>query len=202
MQLLQLTARLDTQPLNKRAPPFLVGLERVRLPAAAVEGKHQLAAQPLAERMLGHEPVEVADELGAASELELGGDPPLEREQPSLLEPLRLGGRERRVLKIRERASTPKAKRLAQAVVCARRVACRRGSAPLLEQRLEPFEIQFARIDSDHIAGRSALDPVCANRSTQAGDVIVECVAGAGRRRCAPQPIDQSIARDRLVGIE
>ena len=43
-----------------------VGLERLGLAAAAVEGEHQLAAEPLAERMLGHERLELAHQLGVA----------------------------------------------------------------------------------------------------------------------------------------
>jgi hypothetical protein len=47
-----------------------------------------------------------------------------------------------------------------------------------------------------------ALDPRSTERSPQAGDVIVDRVRGARRRRFAPQPVDQAIARDGPVRIQ
>src|SRR5438045_3720300 len=84
------------------------GSERIGLPAGAVEAEHQLAEQPLAERMLGDESLQLADKPTAASEFDLGVDARLDGEQPSRLQPLRLGRRKRLVLEIRERASAPK----------------------------------------------------------------------------------------------
>ena len=49
----QLGARLDADLLDERAPGAAVGLERVRLAAAAVQREHQLRAQVLAQRLLG-----------------------------------------------------------------------------------------------------------------------------------------------------
>ena len=52
----------------------LVGLERLGLAAAAVQREHQLAAQVLAQRVLSHQRLELADELGVAAEREVGLD--------------------------------------------------------------------------------------------------------------------------------
>ena len=46
-------ARLDPELVDERAARVLVGLQRVGLAVAAVEREHQLAAQPLAVRVLG-----------------------------------------------------------------------------------------------------------------------------------------------------
>ena len=132
--------------------------------------------------MLGDEPLELADELSTASERELGFDAPLHGEQPSLLQPLRLGRGKRLVLEICERASAPETERLAENGARLRRVARSSGRASLLEQRLEALEIKLIGLDPNQVAGGAALDPRSTERSPQAGDVIVERVRGARRR--------------------
>ena len=59
----------------------LVGVERLGLASRAVEREHQLAAQPLAQRVLGDQRLELADQLSVAAERELGVDAPLERQR-------------------------------------------------------------------------------------------------------------------------
>ena len=51
-QILQRASRLDAELVDERAPRVVVALERLRLAAGAVERKHELAAKPLAERVL------------------------------------------------------------------------------------------------------------------------------------------------------
>ena len=85
MQLLKSRRRLDPELLDERPARVLVRLERLGLPSAAVERKHQLSARPLPERVLAHDRLELADELGGTAELELGLDSLLDRSQPQLL---------------------------------------------------------------------------------------------------------------------
>ena len=61
-----------------------VDLERVGLAARAVEREHQLAAQPLAQRVLVDERFELADELRVAAERELGLGALLDEREPQL----------------------------------------------------------------------------------------------------------------------
>ena len=49
-------------------------MERVGLPAAAVEREHQLAAQTLAKRMFGDERLEFRHQLVMAAERQVGVD--------------------------------------------------------------------------------------------------------------------------------
>ncbi len=102
----QLLARLEAE-LVEREPRLLVGGERVDLPARAVEREHLQPPQPLACRVLAGEPLELADELGVHAELELRLDPILQRREAELLEPARLGLRERLEGEIRQRGATP-----------------------------------------------------------------------------------------------
>ena len=82
MQLAEGRARLDPELVHQRAAGVLVGLERLGLPAGAIEREHQLRAQPLAQRILGDERLQLADELGVAAGLEVGVDALLEHGQP------------------------------------------------------------------------------------------------------------------------
>src|SRR5581483_6028065 len=74
LQLLQRCTRLDPQLVDERAPGCLVRGERLGLAARPVEREHQLAAQALAEGVLGRERVELRDERGVAAEGEVGVD--------------------------------------------------------------------------------------------------------------------------------
>ena len=76
------------EALDERLPRLAVDLERLGLAARAVEREHLLAAQPLAQRVLGDERLELGDERRVPPERELGVDPLLERREPQLLEPL------------------------------------------------------------------------------------------------------------------
>ena len=90
----------------------MVDLERLGLPARAVEREHELAAKPLAKRMLVGEGLELPTSSLCRACLELRLDAVLERREPELLEPpdLLLGKgleaqvRERRAAPERERA--------------------------------------------------------------------------------------------------
>src|SRR5207248_3123914 len=64
LEVAQCGARLDPQLLDERATRVLVRGERLALPPTAVEGQHELAAQPLAQRMVGDEALQLADNTG------------------------------------------------------------------------------------------------------------------------------------------
>src|SRR5439155_1584604 len=88
-------------------PRLTVDLERVRLPACAIEREHQLAAQALPKRVLRDERLQLADELLVAAKREIGVDTVGERRQVNLLESPDLRLRKGLVGEIRERRSAP-----------------------------------------------------------------------------------------------
>ena len=71
MHAAQERARLEAQLLDEELAALAVGLERLRLPAGAVEGEHELGAQPLAQRMRADERLELADDLRVRADREL-----------------------------------------------------------------------------------------------------------------------------------
>ena len=74
LELAQQRARLEPELLIQRTPRFSVDLERVCLAAGAVESEHELAARALVEWALGDRRLQLEDELGVPSQLELGVD--------------------------------------------------------------------------------------------------------------------------------
>ena len=114
LELPQALARLQAELIYQRPAPFLVGLQRLGLPPGAVEGEHELSPEPFAERVLGDERLQFADELMVASELEVCFDPLLLSREAELVEPgdLRLG--EIRVSKLGQCGASPQSERLSQ----------------------------------------------------------------------------------------
>ena len=94
LELAQPLSRLDPELLDQRPARVLVGLQRVGLAVGAVEGEHQLRAQPLAVGVLADQGLELADDLGVATERELRLDELLQRRDPQVLEPGDLALRE------------------------------------------------------------------------------------------------------------
>ena len=71
LELAQLGRRLDPE-LVERGSSRPVGLQRLLLPTAAIEGQHLLTAEALPERMLRDERLQLAQYDVVAAERELG----------------------------------------------------------------------------------------------------------------------------------
>jgi hypothetical protein len=113
LESLQRTAGLDPELVDQSAASLLVARQRLRLAAATVERQHQLALQPLTERMLADQRVKLAHERCVLAEGEVGVDPILQRRQACLLEPRDRCLRERLVCKILKRRPAPERQRVA-----------------------------------------------------------------------------------------
>jgi len=77
---------------GERLATPVIDLERFGVAGGSVEGEHQLPAQPLAVPVLGHERLELADQLAVVPEREIGLDPVLECCRPELLKTCNLRG--------------------------------------------------------------------------------------------------------------
>ena len=94
-------------------PP--VGPQRLALAPDAVEREHQLAPEPLAQRMLGDERLRARPTTSPARPSARSASMPLlERSQPQLVEPRGLDRRERFVGEVGERRPAPEGQCLAQ----------------------------------------------------------------------------------------
>ena len=144
---LQGRARLDPEPLDERGARGGVDPERLGLPPRAVQREHELPARALPQRVLLHEPLELADHLRVTPECEVGVDPVLERGEPQLLEAgdHRLG--ERLEGEVAERRAAPQRERAPQARRPGLGVAVREGAAALRRQELEAVQIDLLGVD-------------------------------------------------------
>ncbi len=193
---LQRGVGLQAELVVEPPPKAGVGGQRVRLPAAAVQGEHQLPAQPLAQRVLGAQRLELADDLGVGAAAEVGVDPLLERSQPELDEPGDLGPGERLEGQIGERLAAELAEGLAQRGGGRRRVAGVQELAPPGEPRLEAVEVELPRLHDQGVARRPGHERV-AEAPPEPRHVGVHRRRGARRRLGAPQGVDQLVDRHR-----
>jgi hypothetical protein len=121
----------------------LVGLERLGLAARAVEGEHQLAAEALAEWMVGDERLELSDEVGVTTEREVGLDQVFEGDETKFFESGSFASAERLRGELGQGGATPKFERPAKRLGSCRRLpADERLMAPR-ELALEAMEVEL-----------------------------------------------------------
>jgi hypothetical protein len=73
-ELLESRTGLDSELVHEHSAGSLVGLQRLRLPAGAIQRRHQIPPQAFAERVLGDQFLELPDQLVLAAECEVGVD--------------------------------------------------------------------------------------------------------------------------------
>ena len=112
LETLELIVRFQPELLVQQPPARAVGLESVCLAAAPVQREHELASQPLAQRMSRHQRLELGNELRRSTHCQVRVDPILDRSEPELVESRDLALCEVLVCKVGERASSPQSERL------------------------------------------------------------------------------------------
>ena len=190
MELAQLPARLDAELVDERPSGGLVDVERLGLPTAPVEREHQQRAEPLTQRMLGGERLELRDQVWPATEREICLDPFLENRQPPFLEAADLLPRETGVGDVGQGRATPQREGVDQL------------PAPLAGEALETLGVELVGFDPDRVPGRPGRDPVPAQPSPEVGDVHLKRLLGGVRRALLPQGVDQPVPRHDLIGME
>ena len=107
LELLEARPRLDAEGLDQLGARRAVDVERLDLPAGAVERDHQQLAQALAQRVLGGQLAQLGNDRGVAAERELRLEPASTRGQPQLLEPRDRPLGERLVREVGQRGAAP-----------------------------------------------------------------------------------------------
>jgi hypothetical protein len=194
----QLGAGLDAELVDQRAARVAVDVERLRLAAAAIERQHQLATRAFAERVLGHERLELPDELGMTARLQVGVHAVLERGEPQALEAGDLRSREVLVREVCERRPAPHRERLAQPS----RRALRGRFARLGNDPLEARPVELVRLDAQQVAGLARDESPLAELFAQARDVDLNAFRRRARRLFRPKLVDQPRHRDDLVRVQ
>ena len=210
LELLERRAGLDPELLRERPPGVGVGVERVRLTAAAVEREHLLPAQALAQGMAANHRLELGGDLAVTAEREIRLDAILERRQPELLERTRRALCERLAREIGQRCAAPERERLAQVARRGLRAAGDELLARTPDRRFEAVEVELPRSDVEDVPGRprdehaalAARRPLGLDQLAQLRDVAVQCRDGGARRLVAPQLVDEAIGGHDLIGLE
>ena len=198
LQALQLGSRLDADLLDQGGARLHVGLERVRLASAAIQREHPLGVQALAQRVLGQQRVNLTEDLLVAAGGQVGIDGQLGGRQPQLLQPPDLGARERLRGDVGQRLAAVQRQRQSRRVAGA--TAPGLADQPLEAQRVDQLAIdpQLVRAPARHDL-RAA---VGGDHLAQSQDVVLDHLGRARRRLLAPQPFDQPVGRDEVIGLE
>ncbi len=151
-------------PRSERVAGLLVGLERLGLASRAVEGEHQLVPEALPQRLLRPPgPAARPTSSACAAELQVRRDPVLVRGRAQFVEPRDLALAERLIREIGQRLTAPQAQRLGQRGGPGARIARRQRPAALGDERLEPAQVELARLQLQLVArtdaSRSAASP-------------------------------------------
>jgi hypothetical protein len=194
LELLQGSARLQTELVAKPGDAPLIGGERIGLSTRSIEREHELLQQVLAEGMLGTETFDLRHDLPVAAERQVGVDPCLVRVQDALLKESHLRHSPRLELQIGERRTPHKAECLAEQGGRLLRVGCSR----LPHEAVEPFEVGLTLTDDELVATLTRRDPVAAERTPEVGDVHLHTLGRVRRRVVRPDRLDEAIRRDRM----
>ena len=150
---------LQAELLVEDFPGRSIRLEGLGLAASAVQRQDELATQPLAQRMLRHEGLELANQLGVPSAGEVGVDAVLEQcDRSSSSRPISPCANDS---KAKSASAGP---RQTASASCRRSAACRGSSVdsasrPSRAEVLAPVQIQFARLHMQQIAIRLRHEP-------------------------------------------
>ena len=134
-----------------------------------------------------------------AAEREIGLEAQLERREAQRLEPADLVLGERLVLEVGERRAPPERECLAKHIV--RLPGRTRGEQlpALVEQTLEPLQVESTRLEPEPVPRRPRLDDRLAEQLTQLRDVHLHGLDGGRRRLLAPELVDEPRRRHDLV---
>ena len=121
------------------------------------------------QRVLGHQRLELGEDLGVAARRQVLRDRQLPRAQPQVLEAPHLGRRERLIGEVRERRAAPQLQRLAR--------------APLPDQVLEAHDVQPVAVELQLVAAPAGDDlrPAPGQHAAQVGDELLDHLGPARR---------------------
>src|SRR6266516_5594947 len=181
LELLQLWAGLEPELLAERPAGLAVRLQRVRLPAGAVEGAHQLSLQPLAEWVFADELLELRDDLGVAACGEIVLDAVLEHGEPLFLEAAARLVRESLISQVEEWRPTPERQRLV--------------ASAFLRQAFESLQVELSLLDAGQIARTACHDAAVPELPPQVRNRVLEDLRSRRRGSFVPERVDQPPAR-------
>ena len=199
VELLELRGRIDAQLLAQELLGRSKGLEGPGLPPRPIPGQHEMGPQPLPERMLDGQPLQVGQGLGVLADGESSPHEVLERGLAELLEAGHLPHQGWRVRQVAEGRPPPQLERVAQGGCGLARFDGELPAGPA-EELLEPKDVDFVGFGVQHVPRGPTLDPIGPQRGAQVRHVALDGVAGGLRRLAVPHPVDQVLHGEHAVG--
>ena len=202
LQLTQLLAGFQTQLLDQHLAAPAEDLERVGLAPRAIEGEHQLATQPLAQRVLGNRGGELADQLAVPAEAQLDVEALLQGGHLVLGDPV--GGRAHYVaVDALQRRPTPERQRRPVPIG---RLAENLGLAGRVHAALVAVQVEAVRRDAQQVTGRPRLDrvgqAVLTEQPAQRGNGVLNLGTAGRGRRFAVDRLGEPAQRDHPAGLQ
>ena len=171
---------LEPELVDQEPPALAHHLQRVRLAAGAIEREHQLPAQPLAQRVLGDQRAQLADQVGrlpaassAASRSSVASSRSSSRRAISLCA---------NSSKRWSASAGPRHSASADASCPAARDRVGALDARALEQRLEAPAVDRLALDLERVARRRGGAPAAPRRAARAGARPASAAPARGRR--------------------
>ena len=183
MQVPQLRTRLDSQLFDEGFACGAVGVQRIRLAAAAIEREHPLCVQALAQRVGGDQRFELDKCLDRVTVAQVGFDGDLERAHPQLVEPPDLGRGERLIRDVGERRPTPQSQRRTHVTVRAAEHPC------------ETLGVDGVWLDPQLVGATARNDRGLPEQLAQLRDVQLDHLRRTCRRMLTPEAIGQAHPR-------
>ena len=112
MQPAQVRPGVDAELLDQDRAGPLVGQQRIGLPTRAIQRQHELRPQPLPQRLLADQPLQLGHQLPMTPQPQLRLDPILQGDQPELGQAVALGRAEVGVQEFLEGPTPPQSQRL------------------------------------------------------------------------------------------
>ena len=204
MQVAQGRAGVDAQLVAEQVAHQDEAAQGLGLPPGAVEGQHQLAPPAFPERLGGGQRLGHGGRAVAAAGGQLGVEPVLLGRPAGLLEAGDLGAGEAVAGDVGQGRPAPDGEGGLQGVRGQRRLVAGQLGAAGGGERLEPFGVELAGVQLEHVPRRPRLqrrrrdpEPVAQRRH-----VDLEGMAGRGRRGRPPQAVDQVAGRDDQPGVD
>ncbi|HKH04261.1 MAG TPA: hypothetical protein VKA65_03790 [Acidimicrobiales bacterium] len=202
LQRLQLGPGVDAQLLGEGGPGLAERGEGVGLAAGPVQGQHQLAPQPLAQRLLLDQRRQLAGQLAVAPEGEVGLDAVLEGRPAQLLQPPSLELEEPVVAHVGEGLAPPQAQCPAQRVGGGRGLAPAERDAPLGGEVGEGEGVDVVGAEGEGVAVRPEHQRLAPQRPPGLRHPGLEGVGHAAGQVVAPQQLDEAVGRHDLAAVE
>ncbi len=189
---------IDPQLVGQQRPCPLISAKGFTLPAGAVEGEHQLAPSPLAQRRVGHRGLELADDLGGATRREQRIGPVL-HQRGMALDPARLLGCSAPAIG-QFGDSAPEGQRLLEA---GHRLAGVAGGGGVTAHPGGQLVTRGINLGPGEGPARSLRHhDAVAEGAAQRGDVGLQGLGGGARRIIAPEQLDQRVGRDNRAAVQ